>query len=57
MPEFVTDVSETERFIGDRNVVSIVDEDAHVTYRLVMLETEDCRRHDFFDWISKRFAV
>lgn len=57
LPGFVTDASETERFIGDRKIVPITDEDASVTYHLVARDTEDSKMRELFGWIEKRIVI
>lgn len=57
LPGFVTDASETERFIGDRRIVPIEDEDATVTYRLLALNVQDNRWTELIDWIGKRLTL
>lgn len=57
LPGFVTDASETERFIGDRRIIPIADEDANVHYHLVALSTTDQKWISFFDWVEKRLVL
>lgn len=57
LPGFVTAASETERFIGDRKIVPIIDEDATAHYHLVMRADAEERFGDLLDWVSKRLSV
>ena len=57
LPGFVTDASESQRFIGDRSVIPITNPDAQAHYHLVMLAQNDKRWLDLFEWISKRVAL
>lgn len=56
LPGFVTDVSETERFMGDRVIVPITDEDSRARYHLTMLKTSETRLGELFNWLEKRLA-
>lgn len=57
LPGFVTDASETERFLGDRRIVPIEDEDASVTYHLVTMNVQDDRWAELVEWIGKRLTI
>lgn len=54
LPGFVTDASETERFMGNRRIIPITDEDATVTYHLTAIEAPGFRWQELMDWIAKR---
>lgn len=56
LPGFVTNVSETERFIGDRVVIPIEDDEARVTYRLIA-RNDDARWRDLIDWVNARIQL
>ncbi|MCI9129520.1 MAG: LysR family transcriptional regulator [Eggerthellaceae bacterium] len=56
LPGFITDASETERFVGNRRIVPIEDADAHATYHLTMLSQND-RWSDLAEWIGKRLTI
>lgn len=55
LPGFVTDASETERFMGDRVIIPITDKDAHASYHLTALKKENSKLDDLLPWIAKRF--
>lgn len=57
LPGFVTDASETERFIGDRVIVPISDPDAKVTYHLAVREEQGARWRELLDWIDARMLI
>lgn len=57
LPGFVTDASETERFMGDRVIVPITDDDAHARYHLTVLKSAEGRWGELIDWLEKRLAT
>lgn len=57
LPGFVTDASETERFMGDRVIVPITDDDAHARYHLTVLKSAEGRWGELVDWLEKRLAT
>lgn len=57
LPGFVTDASETERFMGDRVIVPIADDDAHACYHLTVLKSAEGRWGELIDWLEKRLAA
>lgn len=57
LPGFVTDASETERFMGDRVIVPIADDDAHARYHLTVLKGAEGRWGELIDWLEKRLAA
>lgn len=57
LPGFVTDASESQRFIGDRVMVPLRDEDATVTYCLAAMQDRDSRWLPLLDWVAKRLVA
>lgn len=57
LPGFVTNASETERFIGERKIIPITDEDATAHYHLVALEDSGERLRELLAWVGKRVAA
>ena len=57
LPGFVTNASETERFMGNRVIIPITDEDAAVTYHLTALDAGDNRWNALLDWSIKRLTA
>lgn len=57
LPGFVTDASETERFMGDRVIIPITDDDAHARYHLTVLKSTEGRWGELIDWLEKRLAT
>lgn len=57
LPGFVTNASETERFIGDRKVIPIIDQEATAHYHLIIHADSAARLGDLIDWVGKRLTV
>lgn len=57
LPGFVTDASETERFIGDRKIIRITDEEATAHYHLVALSDCNERLEELLDWVRRRVEL
>lgn len=57
LPGFVTDASETQRFMGNRITIPITDDDAHARYHLTVLKSTEGRWGELIDWLGKRLAT
>lgn len=56
LPGFVTDASETERFMGNRTIIPIADNEASVTYHLTALDAPGFRWGELLQWVGQRLA-
>lgn len=57
LPGFVTNASETQRFMGDRAIIPITDDDAHARYHLTVLKSTEEHWGELVGWLEKRLAT
>lgn len=57
LPGFITNASEGERIAGGRRIIPLLDDDVHVHFSLVAVDSPHFRFRNLMEWLERRLSL